>query len=274
MKIEQKDIDKIRGLIKKETGIDIDPRKDYFLKARIEKRILATGCDSVRAYIHILMFEKDVEFQELVEEVTINETYFFRDFPQLQGFAELALEDYCKDKRAKNDYNLKLWSAACSTGAEPYTLMIILSEMLDDFDQWNIEIVASDIDRKVLRTARMGTYNNRALKDVPPSYKEIYFSELGENRWKVIPSLKRNIVFEELNLVDRRVMRKKRGFDFIFCRNVLIYFDEKTVKQIVGNFYDSLKPDGYLFLGSSESVTRASSAYRIERKGGTIFYKK
>ena len=106
MKIEQKDIDKIRGLIKKETGIDIDPRKDYFLKARIEKRILATGCDSVRAYIHILMFEKDVEFQELVEEVTINETYFFRDFPQLQGFAELALEDYCKDKRAKNDYKV------------------------------------------------------------------------------------------------------------------------------------------------------------------------
>ena len=273
--ITQVQLDKVRELIYRETGMLCETKKDYALKARIERRMEATGCKSFREYYRkLLSGEGAGEFSNLIEEITVNETYFFRDFPQLQGFAEKVLPLVLEEKRKKGDLSLKIWSAACSTGEEPYTLSIIVQEMIDDYPKWNVEILATDIDRQVIRIARKGEYGPRSMKDTPIPYRKKYFEQVGQSLWRVLPHTKDPVRFEILNLMDRKGMRRKRGFDFIFCRNVLIYFSDLSRKRVVNSLYDSLNPGGFLFLGSSESVGRITAAFELLRLDGFLAYRK
>jgi len=268
------DLNKVRDFVFKETGIFFESKKDYYLKSRIKQRITETGSKDFREYYHNLVFGiRDGEALSLIEELTVNETYFFRDFPQLQGFAEQVLPLYLGQKREKNDFSIRVWSAACSTGEEPYTLSIILQEMIEDFELWNVRIDATDIDRRALRKARLGIYSDRSMKDTPPPYRAKYFEKTSDG-WKVLPSVTEYVSFEQLNLTDRVAMRKKRGYDFIFCRNVLIYFNEISRKRVVSYLYDALLPGGYIFLGHSESVGRITAAFVLERRGDFLCYKK
>jgi len=272
--ITQVQLDKIRELIYKETGILYETKKDYALKARIEKRMEASGAKAFRDYYKILLFDdRESELQNLIEELTVNETYFFRDFPQLQGFAEKVLPIILDDKRQKNDFNLKIWSAACSTGEEPYTLSVILQEMIPEYMLWEVSILATDIDRQVLRIARKGEYGQRSMKDTPLPYRGKYFERVNTG-WRILPRTRESVEFELLNLMDRRAMRRQRGFDVIFCRNVLIYFNDLSRKKVVNGFYDALNPGGFLFLGSSESVGRITAAFELVRLDGFLAYRK
>ena len=274
VEVTQVDLNKIRDFVFKETGIFFESKKDYYLKSRIKQRITDTGCKNFMEYFHNLVFgRKDGEAISLIEELTVNETYFFRDFPQLQGFAEKVLPLYLEQKRQENDFSLKIWSAACSTGEEPYTLSIILQEMIEDFDLWNVRIDATDIDRRALRQARLGIYGDRSMKDTPMTYRTKYFDKTSDG-WKVLPNVTEYVSFEQLNLVDRVAMRKKRGYDFIFCRNVLIYFNEASRKRVMSYLYDALVSGGYILLGHSESVGRITAAFVLERKGDFLCYKK
>jgi chemotaxis protein methyltransferase CheR len=144
---------------------------------------------------------------------------------------------------------------------------------LEDIDDWNITIYGTDIDTSVLEKAREGIYSRRSVKDVPDEYLARYFVRDGE-RFKVKPVLKQMVKFQQINLMDRQALSKMRRMDFVFCRNVLIYFDENARKKVVGHFYDSLVPGGYIFLGHSESMSRISSAFRIKKMGGMIVYQK
>ncbi len=272
--ITQVQLDQVRELIYKETGILYETKKDYALKGRLERRMKETGARSFREYFKMLhRGAGDDELQNLIEELTVNETYFFRDFPQLQGFAEKALPLLLEEKRTRHEDTLKIWSAACSTGEEPYTLSIIVQEMVDDYENWDVSILATDIDRQVLRIARKGEYGRRSMKDTPLPYRKKYFENCG-NYWRVLPHTREPVRFELLNLIDRRAMRRKRGYDFIFCRNVLIYFNDLSRKKVVNSFYDSLNPGGFLFLGSSESVGRITAAFELTRMDGFLFYRK
>ncbi len=272
--ITPEQLDQIRELIYKETGILVDGKKNYIMKARIEKRMLESKARSFREYQRkLLLSEKNGELQNLVEELTVNETYFFRDFPQLQGFAEKALPLLLSEKREQGDHTLKIWSAACSTGEEPYTLSIIVQEMIADYDDWTMTILATDVDRTVLRAARKGEYGTRAMKDTPLAYREKYFSSNGKT-WQVLPHTAEPVRFEQMNLIDRRAMRRQSHYDFIFCRNVLIYFSDQSRKKVVNSFYDSLNPGGFLFLGSSESVGRITAAFELTRIDDYLFYRK
>jgi len=271
--ITQDSLDKIRALIYKETGISIEPNKDYLIKARLEKRIDALGSESFQEYYQLLLFGKTGEISNFIEEMTINETYFFRDYPQLQGFADIVLPDYLEEKRRIGGRSLRIWSAACSIGCEPYSLAIILQEVIDDFPEWDVRIDANDIDRKVLQHARIGLYDDREVKDIPAIYKSKYFQKTG-NGWKILPAASRYVNYEQMNLIDQASMRKKRDYDFIFCRNVLIYFDDDSRRRVVNMFYDAIEPGGYLFLGSAESVGRISAAFTLERKAGFLSYRK
>lgn len=271
--ISQDSVEKIRGLIYKETGMFVERCKDYLIRTRLETRMAALGCESCQEYYHLLLFAKTDEISNFIEAMTINETYFFRDYPQLQGFADVVLPDYLEEKRKIGAYSLRTWSAACSNGCEPYSLSIILQEVVDDFERWNMRIDATDIDRKVLQHARIGRYDEREVKDVPTVYKSKYFIESGEG-WKILPNASRHVDFEHMNLVDHASMRGKRNYDFIFCRNVLIYFDDDSRRRVVNMFYDALAPGGYLFLGSSESVGRISAAFTLERKANFLSYRK
>lgn len=263
---------KFTSFIYQRTGIAYENNKKYYVQKRIEKQVERLQVDSFNEYYHLLKFsENTAEFDHLMNDLTVNETYFFRDFPQLRNFAEDVLPLVVREKRKNNDYKIKIWSAACSTGEEPYTLAIILQEMLDEPEKWDLHIIASDINTNVLQSAKIGLYDYRSIRDVPPEYLEKYFT-LRNEKYLINGSLRKNINFRKINLMDSKAIRDVTGCDFIFCRNVLIYFDDRSRAKVLGDFYNSLNPGGFLFLGHSESVGRISSAYKPQRIGDTIVY--
>jgi len=262
--------DKFIKLIYKKTGLHYEYNKKYFVQKRVEKRAELLEIETLSEYFMMLKFAEDAsEFYRLINDLTVNETYFFRDFPQLSNFAENVLPIFAKEKEGKK--KIKIWCAACSTGEEPYTLSIILQEMLERPEEWEIQILASDINTEVLQSAKIGLYDSRAVKDVPPEYLEKYFTK-RHDKHLINLNIRKSVSFKRINLMDEYEMRNINGCDFIFCRNCLIYFDEESRKNVVSSFYESLNYGGFLFLGHSESVGRISSAYKVQRIGDTIVY--
>jgi chemotaxis protein methyltransferase CheR len=262
--------DKYVKLIYKKTGIHYEYNKKYFVQKRIEKRAEMLEIGSLSEYFVMLKFAEDSqEFDQLINDLTVNETYFFRDFPQLRNFAEDVLPIFVKENEGRR--KIKIWSAACSTGEEPYTLSIILQEMLDSYDKWEVQIIASDINTEVLQFARMGIYESRSIKDVPLEYLEKYFTR-RHDKYLINLNVRKPVIFKRINLMDEDEMSNITGCDFIFCRNCLIYFNDESRKEVLANFYKSLNPSGFIFLGHSESVGRISSAYKVQRIGDTIIY--
>lgn len=256
------------------TGIRIDQHKLQFLERRVEKRMIELNLERPVEYYRYLHFNsRTPEWESFVNSCTVNETYFFREFPHLQCFAENLLPPLCEKRKASGDRRLKIWSAGCSTGEEPYTLGIILREMLDDVDSWKIELLATDIDSNVLAAARRGIYSTRSVHEVPPEYLSRYFTRRGDSYF-IGMDIKRMVDFLSVNLSEADGMRAFRGLDFIFCRNVLIYFDDVSRKKVVDMFYDALNPGGYIFLGHSESIGRISNAFKLRKVGTHLIYQK
>ena len=275
MELSFKDFIKYRDLIYKKTGLFFEEKKIYFVKKRIAKRMEELGIVSTVEYFQMLAFggNREDELQKLIDLLTTNETYFFREFEQLQTFAEYCLPEVCEKKAASNNYELKVWSAGCSTGEEAYSLSIILLEMLDRPRLWNTKISATDIDNTVLAKAEKGIYDKRSVKNVPDEYFSRYFTHYNGG-FRVALPLKRSVKFYKLNLFNDEQMFSQKGYDFIFCRNVLIYFDDLSRRKVVNHFYEALNPGGYIFLGHSESISRISSAFRIRKKNNFIVYQK
>lgn len=268
------DLNKIRALLYKETGMLFDDKKNYYIESRVKQRLDVLKMDSFNEYYNEVAFgNRQQELKALIETITINETYFFRDFPQLQGFAEQVLVNYSKEKIASGSSTLSAWSAACSTGEEPYTLAIIFKEILNDLGRFEVKIDATDIDSTVLAKASAGLFSERSMKDTPLIYKNKYFIP-NQDEWKLLDPIKKMVTLRELNLIDRSEMRKMRNYDFIFCRNVLIYFDDDSRRKVVASLYDALVPGGYLFLGHSESIGRISAAFELQNIGGFLCYRR
>ncbi len=277
MNLSMSEFNDLSNFVYRKTGIRFESKKIYFISKRVQKRMQILGVATVSEYIRLLRFAdfQGREFQNLVDLLTVNETYFFRDFPQLQAFAENCLTEVTEARATRGDYRLRIWSAPCSTGEEPYTLGIILHAMIEDIRKWDIEILASDIDRNVLERCRAGVYGRRSLREVPAEYLKSYFTATSDQEeYRVKTEVKKLVRFEHLNLSDKESVRGRKGYDFIFCRNLLIYFDDVSRKQLVDHFYLALNPGGYLFLGSSESVGRISTAFRMKRSGGHLVYYK
>lgn len=257
-------------------GIRFEPKKLYFVSRRVLKRMSDLGMENPSEYFRFLRYcdRTGSEFQNLVESLTINETYFFRNFPQLQSFAEHCLQDVIKEKSSNGKRSLRLWSAGCSTGEEPYTLAIILLEMLENITEWDVLILATDIDRPTLDKARLAEYGERSVKDVPKEYLGKYFDRPSNGTFALKGDVKDMVRFQYLNLADTQALRERQGFDFIFCRNVLIYFDDVSSKQLVEQFYVALNKGGYIFLGPNESIGRITTAFKIQRAGNYLVYLK
>lgn len=256
------------------TGIRVESNKLHYIEHRVEKRMKELNLERVLEYYRHLHFNRNSpEWQLFINDCTVNETYFFREFPQLQCFAEHVLPMAIKKKVDEGIRRLRIWCAACSTGEEAYTLAIILKEMIEDPHRWIIDLVATDIDSKVLATAQRGIYNARSVHDVPPEYLNKYFSTRGDSYFIGL-DLKKMISFQSLNFMDEAGMDEFRQVDIIFCRNVLIYFDDDSRKKVVEKFYDALNPGGTLFLGHSESVGRITDAFKLRRLGDHLVYQK
>ncbi len=274
MELSIEDFINLRNLIYERTGMQFGENKIYYFKKRVQKRMETRGLEKVSEYIKYLkMFDRDSrEFQDLINLITVNETYFFREFDQLAIFGENCLEEVVAQKRAKGDRSLKVFSAACSSGEEPYTLAIILKEMLEDFRSWNITVKGVDIDENVLQAARSAEYDPRSVKDVPADYLDKYFTRMSADKYRVNPEIRSMVSFEHVNLMDRRALRSERDYDFVFCRNMLIYFDDQSRKQVVERFYTMLNKGGFIFLGHAESLSRISTAFKIRRIEGYTVY--
>jgi chemotaxis protein methyltransferase CheR len=256
-------------------GLYFDEKKIYFLKTRVAKRMAALGLDDPRDYVFLVSYAdpKGVEMQALANLVTTNETYMFREYDQLQAFANYCLPEVLSAKQSRGERTLRIWSAGCSSGEEAYTLAMILQDVFPQAQSWDCEIVATDIDENMLRKVVAARYGFRSINEVPEDYREKYLTEDGEE-WVVRRRTAALVKPRHLNLQDRMAMRAMRGFDFIFCRNVLIYFDDLSRRAVIDHFYNALNPGGYVFLGHSESVGRVTTAFKLKRFETHLVYVK
>jgi chemotaxis protein methyltransferase CheR len=262
-------------LIYQKLGLHFDDKKIYFLKTRVAKRMTALGLTDPREYMFKLSYAdpQDEEMQALANLVTTNETYMFREYDQLQAFANYCLPEVLSAKQARGEKTLRIWSAGCSSGEEPYTLAMILQEVFPQAQSWDCEIIATDIDENMLRKVVAARYGSRSVNEVPDEYRGKYLVEDGDDY--IVRRRTASLVQPiHLNLHDRMAMRAMRGFDFVFCRNVLIYFDDASRKAVVDHFYNALNRGGYVFLGHSESVGRVTTAFTLKRFESHLVYVK
>jgi chemotaxis protein methyltransferase CheR len=262
----------LRDLIYEQTGIHFQENKKYLLESRLQPRLRARQCRTFGDYLNFLKFDsfRDGEFAELYTVITTNETYFFRDDAQLDAFMTVIIPAVMKQNSATRQ--LRIWSAACSTGDEPYTLALLLRDYAP-LASWSIDILASDISENVLDVARKGAYRAHSLRKVPPAIRAKYFSA-DSNEFTVVPHVKSLVRFMNLNLYDRQRLKLIRGLDVILCRNCLIYFDHKAKDQIIADLRDALRPEGYLIIGFSETLHGHSGSFHAIHAGRSVVYKK
>ncbi len=277
----------LQTLVYQECGMHFDERRVHFLQDRLQRRLKACQLDSFYSYYQLLNSrEGKQELAALLENLTVNETSFFRNRPQLDLFQKRVLEEVLHRKQERRDWSLRVWSAGCSTGQEPYTLAIMICDSLAyyylrnplPFEMplpkplvplpWKVEIVASDISYTGLRLAQEGAYTEAQMEPVDYACRLRFFERTGE-RYAVKQSLKELVQFDFHNLKSEFLPQRN---DLIFCRNVMIYFDESEQKRLVEKFYRCLNPEGYLFVGHAESLFGVSNKFRmIHENGGTAY---
>jgi len=266
--------EKLRDIIYSRSGINFQLNKKYILESRLGRRLAELDIDSYDEYVAFLTIGpyRDDEFQEMFNRITINETSFFRNNPQLDVFERVALPRVIEKNNVSK--RLRVWSAACSSGEEPYTLAMMIHRTLGiRFPDWRIEILGTDISQKVLDAAAAGVYSNYAMKTTPPNVVSKYFTVEGQS-YTLDPAIRQMVTFEKHNLKDRLGAKRHGVFDVIFCRNVMIYFDEDMKRDVVRTFEDMLDPNGWLFIGHSESLRGVSSAFESQPYPEGFCYRK
>jgi chemotaxis protein methyltransferase CheR len=254
------------------TGMVFTETKRYYVERRVWERMAATGSPSFATYFACLRTDREDEIQQFVNAFTVNETYFYREDYQLKCLTNDLLTERVREKSTGD--TIRIWSAPCSTGEEPYSIAIWLLENWLSVDEYAIEIVASDIDTRVLELARAGTFGKRALMRLPPELIGKYFAELPGEQWQIIPQLRDSVSFTAVNLVEPEQTRRHGRFDVIFCRNALIYFDDASRRIAAENLYENLLPRGFICLGHTESMSRISPLFEVRRFTDAIVYQR
>jgi chemotaxis protein methyltransferase CheR len=275
LKITDQEFSDLRDFIYAQCGIYIADNRKYLLENRLGNRLKKLNLKNFDEYHKFLRFDvgKSAEMKKLFEVITTNETSFYRNPPQLQVFQDQVLAEVLKDCR-KSGKKLRIWSAGCSTGEEPYTISMIINEMLkSEISRWDVKITANDLSERVLESARKGVYNDYTLRSTPKEVAERYF-EMNDGVNKVKSSVKKLVCFGQINLKDRLQVKRVERSQIVFCRNVIIYFDDVMKKQVISSYYDNLLPGGYLIIGHSESLHNITRAFKPIHFPGAIIYKK
>ena len=275
MAISDKDFEQLRDFIYNICGMYFHTTKKYFLESRLTRRMEATGTKSYQDYYLLLKSPRgSEELKFLMDEITTNETYFFRNVPQLAALENKLLPELVEAKNKMGFRKLRIWSAASSSGEEAYTMaMILLEKRSTLLKDWIIEIVGTDINETVIAQAKEGIYNAYSVRNIPDLYKRKYIRE-ENGKFILSPDVKKFVTFNKLNLYEDSKMIFMKSFDFIFCANVLIYFDTASKSKVVQHFYNNLQPYGYFFVGQSESLHGVNDKFKTVHFPGGFGYKK
>jgi chemotaxis protein methyltransferase CheR len=262
----------LRDQIYKKSGMWFNDSSKYLLQKRLSPRARELNFDSFQKYFYFLQYDPraDAEFDQIFDLVTTNETYFFREPAQLTAFIDEIIPDLLSRKALKK---IRIWSAGCSSGEEPYSLAMLLQEA-GWYDHAAFEIFASDINQQVLSKARKGQYRENAFRATTPVMREKYFTKDTESTWRVKDEIRNRVSFGRLNLYDEARVSLLGHLDVVFCRNVIIYFDDASKKVVVKNFYNRLVEGGYLLLGHSESLISLSTQFRLRHLKNDMVYQK
>ena len=274
LKITDQEFSNLRDFIYEQCGIYIADNRKYLLENRLGNRLKHLNLRNFDEYYNYLKYDagKAPEMKRLFEVITTNETSFYRNPPQLQVFQEKVLTEVIKSCGSQK--RLRIWSAGCSTGEEPYTISMIIHEMLKaQVADWDIRITANDLSERVLESARQGVYNDYTLRSTPPEIAKRYF-DMNDGTNKVRSEVKKLVSFGQINLKDKAQLKRVERSQIVFCRNVIIYFDDAMKKQVINAFYDNLVPGGFLIIGHSESLHNITRAFKPIHFPGAIIYKK
>jgi chemotaxis protein methyltransferase CheR len=263
------ELSEIRMLIEERTGIHFDESRERFLSTRVREHMHERGYARVTELLRAVR-KTNVEYDSFLERMLTQETSFFRYPAVYEAFEKRVLPEIHVSKFWKNPRTLRVWSAGCSTGEEPYSIAITIADSLSFADAWNVEILATDVGKIALKTAEKGVYSGRSLSGVNERQLAAHFTKV-ENKFHVKPRLKKMISFAPMNLASPVYVGR---MDLIFCMNVLIYFTEERRRALVQRFYEALEPGGYLFLGHSESISKMPVKFQAIVLGDCILYRK
>jgi chemotaxis protein methyltransferase CheR len=264
---------RLRDLIYEASGIYFDQQTQTTLERRLRPRVEALHLDGYEQYYLYLQFDRnrEQELQNALDVVAIHETYFFREQRALSAFSEEMLPELAE--RNASNKTLRIWSAGCSTGEEPYTLaMLILESGL--FNDWKIELSASDLSQRVVTEGRVGKYREKSFRTMDDERRDRYFSKQQDGTWLLNENLRSMVNFGCFNIVDSRRFDIYSDLDVIFCRNVMIYFDTAARRRAVDGFHRQLQDGGYLVLGASESLITMGTSFSPAHLKNDLVYKK
>lgn len=266
----------LRDLVYSHCGLWFDEQNSYLLEKRLGRRLAAHQLKSFREYFQFLRFnrKREQELEEIMDLLTTNETYFFREEYQLKAFTDEIIPELCTAARIKEpSRRIRVWSAGCSTGEEPYTVAMLLLEM-DCLHDWTIEIIGTDISQRVLQYARRGVYGASAFRVTDDYFRSKYFTVQPDGNYRITDNVRKLVTISHLNLLDSTRMKMLGTFDLIFCRNVIIYFDSVAKKKVVESFYQVLRDAGYLLLGHSESLMNITTLFSLRHFKNDMVYQK
>ncbi len=273
-KLTDEDFSRLSSFIYEELGIKMPYPKKIMLQGRLQKRVSDLKMASFKEYLDFVFSKEGLEDEiiKMIDLITTNKTDFFREATHFDYLTSTVLPELCEDKRPAHK-TIRLWSAGCSSGEEPYTIAIVMKEFLEKHPEYDFEIFATDISLRILQKAATAIYPEDRISMIPYSIKHKYFLKSKDHQSKtvrLVPDIRSKVTFQRLNFMDSHYS-VEREFDIIFCRNVLIYFDRETQQEVICKLASKLKHDGYFFLGHSESITNMAVPLRQIRP--TIFRK-
>jgi chemotaxis protein methyltransferase CheR len=256
------------------SGLHFGEDSRFLLEKRLVRRIRETDAGSFSAYHYMLRRDAsgDQELANIIDDLTTNETYFFRERNQLRALLEEILPQLIALREAERESPLSIWSAGCSSGEEPYSIVMLAMEAGFEVGR-NLRVYASDISRRMLNKARRGVYRPASFRDTEPCLKEKYFTE-KDGLWRISDEVKQHVAFTHLNLLDQGRISLLGTMDVILCRNVIIYFDLETKRKVIRTFSEKLRAGGYLLLGHSESLVNVSNAFELAHLRNDLVYRR
>ena len=264
----------LRDCIYAHCGIYFDQDSKYILEKRLSHRLADLNIPTFYDYYHLLKYNrnKEQELMDIMDVLTTNETYFFREVFQLKAFTDEIIPELIKSKTALGNRSLRIWSAGCSTGEEPYTIAMLLSTM-PELAGWKIEIIGTDISQKVLQQARRAVYGKSSFRATEEGDVRRFFCKQDDG-YKVNDSIREMVTISHLNLFDTNRLTMLGKVDLVFCRNVIIYFDQAAKKRVIESFHSALYDGGFLLLGHSESLMNITTSFTLRHFKNDMIYQK